>query len=172
MLVLHHHIYLHKADPIRCSLSWPHSKKPVPEFNCIPRPFTKKYIIDWKKKFHPILGNEGPHGSRCIVLSTLSSNLELDMGGRFTPGNETRYPFYRRVCGPQCRSGRVRIILPSTGIRFPDRPARRKSLYRLRYLGPREDNKQTRKRIKERNVERRKKEIKERKRALKRARRS
>jgi hypothetical protein len=91
-------------------------------------------------------------------------------GGRSTSGNEPRYPFYRRVGGPQCRSGRVRKIWPPTGIRLPDRPARSKSLYRLSYLGPREGNKQ--KKIKERNVEGRKKERKERKGVLKRARRS
>jgi len=50
--------------------------------------------------------------------------------------------------------------LAPTGKRLPDRPARSKSLYRLRYLGPHEGNKQTRKRIKERNIEGRKKERK------------
>jgi hypothetical protein len=30
--------------------------------------------------------------------------------GRFTPGKETRYPLYRRLGGPQCRSGSVRNI--------------------------------------------------------------
>jgi hypothetical protein len=30
--------------------------------------------------------------------------------GRFTPGKETRYPFCRRLVGPQNRSGRVRKI--------------------------------------------------------------
>ena len=33
--------------------------------------------------------------------------------GRFTPGKETRYPLYRRLGGPQGRSGRVRKISPS-----------------------------------------------------------
>jgi hypothetical protein len=35
--------------------------------------------------------------------------------GRFTPGKETRYPFYRRLGGPQGRSGRVRKISPPRG---------------------------------------------------------
>jgi hypothetical protein len=35
--------------------------------------------------------------------------------GRFTPGKETRYPFYRRLGGPQSRSGRVRKISPQLG---------------------------------------------------------
>ena len=81
-------------------------------------------------------------------------------GRHSTSANETRYLFYMRVGGPQCRSGRVRKISPPTGIRLPERPACSKSLYRLRYLGPSERNKQTRKRIKERNVEERKKERK------------
>jgi 5-methylcytosine-specific restriction endonuclease McrA len=43
---------------------------------------------------------------------------------------KTRYP----LGGPQGRSGRVRKISTSTGIRSPDRPARSQSLYRLSYL--------------------------------------
>ena len=35
--------------------------------------------------------------------------------GRFTPGKETLYPSYRRLGGPQGRSGRVRNISPSPG---------------------------------------------------------
>jgi len=31
---------------------------------------------------------------------------------RFIPGKETRYPFYRRLVGPQGRSGRVQKISP------------------------------------------------------------
>jgi hypothetical protein len=34
---------------------------------------------------------------------------------RFTPGKETRYPLYRRLGGPQGRSGRVRKISPPPG---------------------------------------------------------
>jgi len=49
------------------------------------------------------------------------------------PPEKTRYPLYRRLGGPQGRSRRVRKILPSTGIRSPDRPARSESLYRLSY---------------------------------------
>ena len=45
-------------------------------------------------------------GARCCGCST--SRL-----GRCTPGKETRYPLYRRLGGPQGRSGRVRKILPS-----------------------------------------------------------
>ena len=43
--------------------------------------------------------------------------------------------------GPKGRSGRVRKISPHpTGIRFPDRPARSESLYRLSYPGRRKLN--------------------------------
>ena len=38
--------------------------------------------------------------------------------------------------GPQGRSGLVRKNLNPTGIRYPDRPARSESLYRLSYRGP------------------------------------
>jgi hypothetical protein len=49
-----------------------------------------------------------------------------------------RYQLYRGLGGPQNRSGRVRKISPPppTGPRFPDPPARSKSLYRLRYPSP------------------------------------
>jgi len=52
----------------------------------------------------------------------------------FTSGKD-RYPFYRRLGGPQGRSGRAGNLVP-TGIYFfsiPDRPARRQSLYWLSY---------------------------------------
>ena len=52
-----------------------------------------------------------------------------------SPGQETRYPLYRRLSGPQWRSGRVRKISPTTEIRSPDRPARSEYLYRLSYPG-------------------------------------
>jgi hypothetical protein len=52
-----------------------------------------------------------------------------------TLGKETRYTLYKRLRGPQGWSGRVREVLPPTGIRSPDRPARSESLYVLRYAG-------------------------------------
>jgi hypothetical protein len=45
------------------------------------------------------------------------------------PPQKTRYPLYRRLGGPQGRSGRVRKTSPP-----PDVPARSQSLYRLSYL--------------------------------------
>jgi hypothetical protein len=49
------------------------------------------------------------------------------------PPVKTQYPLYRRLIGPQDRSGRMRKILSPTGIRSQDRPARNDKLYRLRY---------------------------------------
>jgi len=46
---------------------------------------------------------------------------------------KTRYPLYWRLYGPQGRSERVRKYRPHWG---SNRPARSKSLYRLRYPGP------------------------------------
>jgi hypothetical protein len=40
---------------------------------------------------------------------------------------------YRRLGGPQGRSGQVRKISPPTGIRSPSRPSRSQSLYWLSY---------------------------------------
>jgi len=53
--------------------------------------------------------------------------------GRTLPPGKTRYPLYRRLDGPQGRSGEMRKISPLTGIRSPDRPARSQLLYQLRY---------------------------------------
>jgi hypothetical protein len=53
--------------------------------------------------------------------------------GRSGRYGNTRYPLYRRLGGPQGRSGRVRKISPPTGIRTPDRPSRSELLYRLSY---------------------------------------
>jgi len=52
-------------------------------------------------------------------------------GRTLTPG-KTRYPFYRRLVGPQGRSGRTEKSRPHRDS-IPDRPARSRSLYRLSY---------------------------------------
>jgi len=74
--------------------------------------------------------------------STFSRTSALD-GGWGQPHapaastlGKTRYPLYRRLRGPQGRSGQVRKISPPTGIRSPDRPAQSQSLYRLSYPDP------------------------------------
>ena len=71
-----------------------------------------------KGKAHPLTGHEGPEGKE-RYSSTLSLTSALDVGGwstprpgRFTTAKETRYPLYRRLGGPQERSGEVRKISP------------------------------------------------------------
>ena len=52
--------------------------------------------------------------------------------GRTLPPGKIRYPLYRRLGGPQGRSGRAENLVP-TGIRFrPVQPVAQ-SLYRLSY---------------------------------------
>ena len=73
-----------------------------------------------KLKFSPQQAMKAHRGSRGIT--TLSLTLALDEGGwstscpgHFTPWKETRYPFYRRLGGPQGRSGQVQKISPPPG---------------------------------------------------------
>ena len=56
--------------------------------------------------------------------------------GHFTTGDETRCPLYRRLRGPQGRSGQARKILAPTGIGSPDRSSSSELLYGLRHSGP------------------------------------
>jgi hypothetical protein len=49
------------------------------------------------------------------------------------PPGKTPHPFYRRLGGPVWAGAEN---LAPIGIRFPDRPARSESLYRLSYPGP------------------------------------
>ena len=51
---------------------------------------------------------------------------------RTLPPRRTRYPFYRRLGGPQGRSGRAENLAPHRDS-IPDRPVRSHSLYRLSY---------------------------------------
>jgi hypothetical protein len=77
--------------------------------------------IKVKGKVYPRRGHEGPEEDY-MCNYTLSSTSALDEGGwskprpgRFTPV-KTWYPLYRRLRGPQGRSGRVRKISPPSGI--------------------------------------------------------
>ena len=62
----------------------------------------------------PRIGHEVPEGEqKCDSTVSLTSALErggrlTPRPGRFIPGKDTRYPLYRRLRGPQGRSGRVR----------------------------------------------------------------
>jgi hypothetical protein len=66
---------------------------------------------------------------------------QLHAPATLPPGMSARYPLYRRLGGPQSRSGRygvVKIFFCPTGTRTPaspGRPARSQSLYRLSYPG-------------------------------------
>jgi hypothetical protein len=64
----------------------------------------------------------GPkRGSRGVAVPVREPRHEEGMGwlaprpGRFIPGKETQYPSYRRLGGPQGRSGRLRKISPPPG---------------------------------------------------------
>ena len=74
--------------------------------------------INVNVKVHPATGHKGPEGEQ-RYSSALSLTSALDGGGwstlrlgSFTPEKETRYPFCRRLGGPQGRSGRVRSLVP------------------------------------------------------------
>ena len=82
-----------------------------------------------KSKVHPITGHEGPDGGAS------GGGWSTPRPGRFTSGKETQHTLYRKVGGPQGRSGRLRKSRP-TGIRSPYRPARSQSLHRPHYPGP------------------------------------
>jgi hypothetical protein len=67
--------------------------------------------------------------SRGISLLFLWPRRWIGVGGQHhaTPrplchGKQSRYPLYKKLGGPQGRSGRVRKISPPTGILSPDRP--------------------------------------------------
>ena len=66
-------------------------------------------------------------------MTTAGGEGSASRPGRSLPPGKTRYPLYRRLGGPQGRSGQVRRISPPTGIRSPDRPVRSQSLKWLRY---------------------------------------
>jgi hypothetical protein len=87
---------------------------------------------------HPITGHQGPRGGVEVQHYLFSTSVLEGVGGQHhapaaLPPGKTRYPLYRRLGGPQGRSGRVRKISPQPEFFFcsPDRPVRSQSLYRL-----------------------------------------
>ena len=85
----------------------------------LPFPFPTKITL--KGKVRPRTDHEGPDGEY-RYSSTLSLTSALEGGGlltprpgRFTPRKEKPYPLYRRLVGPQGRSGRVRKISSPPG---------------------------------------------------------
>ena len=58
--------------------------------------------------------------SRGIALPFHDLGAKIGVGGQHhapaaLPPGKTRYPLYKRLGGPQCRSGRVRKISPQPG---------------------------------------------------------
>ena len=86
-----------------------------------------------KGKILPRTGHEGPEGEQMYSF-TLSLTSALDgVGGQSQapaalPPGKSRYPLYRRLCGPRGGLEGVENLVP-TGIRSPDRPSRSESLY-------------------------------------------
>jgi hypothetical protein len=73
-----------------------------------------------KGNIHPITGHEGPEVEyRYRSTLPLTSALDGVCGQRHAsavlPPGETQYPMYRRLGGPQGRSGRVRKTSPLPG---------------------------------------------------------
>ena len=87
-------------------------------------------------------GRTAHRGSRGIALLFHDQRYKKGVRGQrhapaaLYPPGKTRYLLYRRLGGPQGRSGQVRKISPPTGIRSTDRPARSQSLHLLSYPGP------------------------------------
>jgi len=76
-----------------------------------------KVKLEVEGKVHPRTGHEGPEGCRgktCSYTRSLTSSLDGVGGQRHAPAalppGKTRYLFYRRLGGPQGRSGRVQKI--------------------------------------------------------------
>jgi hypothetical protein len=70
----------------------------------------------------PLHAKQGQRGGRSIALPILDPSARRGwvvhaMPCRFTPGEKTWYPLYRRLGGPWGHSGRVDKILPPLGVR-------------------------------------------------------
>jgi hypothetical protein len=71
----------------------------------------------FKGKVHPRTGHEGPEGEQRYSCSLSLTSALVGVGVQrhaptALPPGKTRYPLYRRLGGPQGRSGRVRKISP------------------------------------------------------------
>jgi len=82
----------------------------------------RKHIVPGKGKgkVHHRTGHEGPEEEyRCSYTLSLTSVLDRGGGQSHAPAalppRKTRYPLYRRLGGPQDRSGRVRKISTPRG---------------------------------------------------------
>ena len=95
--------------------------------------------ICWNRQDSPVLQARGPWGEQGYS-STLSRTMAHQIGvggsaprpGRTLPHEKTRYPFYRRLGGPQGRSGWAENLV-HTRIRSLTVQPVAQSLYRLSY---------------------------------------
>jgi hypothetical protein len=70
-------------------------------------------------KLHHRTGHEGPKDSSTLFLTSALDGVGGQQAATAFSPEMTRYTLYRRLGGPQVRSGRVRKISPPTGIRSP-----------------------------------------------------
>ena len=96
--------------------------------------------FSWLRKGSSPYNSPRRHAVGVEVKLYSSFNLGDRWGGWSTPRSaaspppgKNRYPLYWRLGGCQDLSGRVRKVLPPTGIQSPDRSARSESLFRLSY---------------------------------------
>jgi hypothetical protein len=78
-----------------------------------------------KGKIHPRTSHKGPEGekryrSALLLIAALDEGVCGQRHAPATlPSGKTMYPLYRRLGGPQVRSGQVQKISPSTGFDPP-----------------------------------------------------
>ena len=80
----------------------------------------EKVKVKVKVKFSLEQATKAQRGSRCIALLFLQLRRQIGVGGQrhapaALPPGKSRYSLYRRLGGPQGRSGRMRKISPPPG---------------------------------------------------------
>jgi len=80
----------------------------------------------------PFQARCGPEGDPALLFHDRGTRRSAARAGRILPSGKTRYTFYRRLCGPQGRSGRTENLVP-TGIQSRTFQRVAHSLYRLSY---------------------------------------
>jgi hypothetical protein len=94
--------------------------------------------VNGKGKGQPITGHQGPRGGLEVYLYSFSTSALGGGGwsaprpGRFTPWKDPVPIVLEAGWAPELVWTCAKNLAP-TGIRFPDRPARSQSLYRLSY---------------------------------------
>jgi len=96
-------------------------------------PQIKSHIRTVKGKMIPLQARCGPEGGYSSMTMALEGcEWSAARPGHTLPPGRTGYPFYRRLGGPQGRSGRAENLVP-TGIRSRTVQPVAQSLYRLSY---------------------------------------